>query len=200
MAITFLAIAASISGVPTSLAMFCGALVLVLSGVMSMETAYQAIEWQVIFQIAGMVALSQAMVQTGLSGLIGDQLIRLSAPFGPLGLAAGCFLLAALLTQVMGGQVTALVVGPVAISSALGLGVNPQAIAVATAIGCSASFLTPLAHPVNMLMMAPRQLQIQRFFPRRLAADVGVFWGAVGGHESLLGILEKRCHVVASLF
>jgi di/tricarboxylate transporter len=186
-AITFLAIGASIAGVPTSLAMFCGALLLVLSGVLTMETAYQAIEWQVIFQIAGMVALSQAMVQTGLSELIGTQMIRLSGPLGPLGLAAGCFILAALLTQVMGGQVTALVVGPVAISSALGLGVNPQAIAVATAIGCSASFLTPLAHPVNMLMMAPGNYKFNDFFkvgwPLMLVCfgvlliGLKVFWG-----------------------
>jgi di/tricarboxylate transporter len=186
-AITFLAIGASIAGVPTSMAMFCGALLLVLSGVLTMETAYLAIEWQVIFQIAGMVALSQAMVQTGLSELIGYQLIRLSGPFGPLGLAAGCFILAALLTQVMGGQVTALVIGPVAISSALGLGVNPQAIAVATAIGCSASFLTPLAHPVNMLMMAPGNYKFNDFFKVgwplllvcfiMLLIGLKIFWG-----------------------
>ena len=58
-----------------------------------------------------MVALSQAMVQTGLSTLAGQGLLRLTSPFGPLGLAGGGFLLAALLTQFMGGQVTALVAG-----------------------------------------------------------------------------------------
>jgi di/tricarboxylate transporter len=186
-AVTLLAVAASIAGAPTSLSMFCGALLLVLSGVLSMESAYQSIEWQVIFQIAGMVALSTAMVDTGLSQLIGNEMIRLSAPFGPLGLAAGCFLLAALLTQVMGGQVTGLVIGPVAISSALGLGVNAQAIAVATAIGCSASFLTPLAHPVNLLMVAPGNYKFNDFFRAGwplmivcfvvLLAGLKLFWG-----------------------
>ncbi len=164
LAITGLAIAASMVGVPTYLAMLCGALLIVLLGVLSLEEVYLAMEWPVIFQIAGMVAVSQAMLQTGLSVLIGNEILRLAAPFGALGLVGGGFLLAALLTQVMGGQVTALVVGPVMISSALSLGVNPQAVAVATAIGCSASFLTPMAHPVNILMMSPGNYQFGDFF------------------------------------
>ena len=89
---------------------------------------------------------------------------RLAESFGPLGLAGGAFLLAALLAQFMGGQVTALVVGPVTISAAISLGVNPQAIAVTTAIGCSAAFLTPMAHPVNILMMAPASYRFGDFF------------------------------------
>jgi di/tricarboxylate transporter len=88
----------------------------------------------------------------------------LAEPLGPLGLAGGAFLLAALLAQFMGGQVTALVVGPVTISAAISLGVNPQAVAVATAIGCSAAFLTPMAHPVNILMMAPGGYRFGDFF------------------------------------
>jgi len=60
-----------------------------------------------------------------------------------------------ILTQLVGGQVAALIVGPIAVSAAVHLGVNPSAVGVAVAIGCSAAFLTPIAHPVNVLMMAP---------------------------------------------
>jgi di/tricarboxylate transporter len=162
--ITLLAIGASIAGAPTYLAVFSGALLIVVARILSMEAAYQAIEWPVIFQIAGMVAVSQAMVQTGLSKLVGEGVLALAAPLGPLGLAGGAFLLAALLAQFMGGQVTALVVGPVTISAAISLGVNPQAVAVATAIGCSAAFLTPMAHPVNILMMTPGGYRFGDFF------------------------------------
>jgi di/tricarboxylate transporter len=52
----------------------------------------------------------------------------------------------------------------VAISAAIAMGINAQAIAVATAIGCSASFLTPLAHPVNILMIAPANYSFGDFF------------------------------------
>ena len=158
------AITASILGFPVYLSMLIGAIVIVLSGILGMEEAYRSIEWQAIFLIAGMYAVSLAMVNTGLASVLGSWMVRLMSPFGPLGLAAGSYSLTAILTQLMGGQVTALVTGPVAISAAIHLGTSPQAIAVATAIGCSASFFTPLAHPVNILMIAPANYTFSDFF------------------------------------
>ncbi len=157
------AVAASIAGLPIYLAMLSAAMLALLLRVLPAEEAYQAVEWQAIFLIAGMYAVSQSMVQTGLAVLLGRGALALAAPLGPLGIAAGAYLLTALLTQVMGGQVAALVTGPVTISAALSLGANPQAVAVATAIGCSASFLTPMAHPVNILMIAPANYRFSDF-------------------------------------
>jgi di/tricarboxylate transporter len=157
------AIVISILGFPVHLAMLAGALSVALFGLITMEEAYRAIEWQAIFLIAGMYSVSLAMVNTGLADRVGEAMVGLVTPLGPLGLAAGAYLLTALLTQVMGGQVTALVTGPIAISAALSLHTNPQAIAVATAIGCSASFFTPIAHPVNILMIGPANYQFKDF-------------------------------------
>ena len=159
-----IAIIASILGFPVYLAMLTGALVMVLARLISMEEAYRSMEWRAIFLIAGMYVVSIAMVQTGLAALIGDEVIKLVGPFGPLGLAAGVYLLTAGLTQFMGGQVTVLVTGPIAISAALSMHTNPQAMAVAAAIGCSASFLTPFAHPVNILMIGPGNYRFSDFF------------------------------------
>lgn len=145
----------SVAGMPVFLAMLCGILGLVFARVVRIEEAYQSIEWQAVFLVGGMYAVSLAMVQTGLSGSLGDIVVRLAQPAGPLALAAGAFLLTSLLTQVMGGQVAALVTGPIMISAAIAMQISPQAVAVATAIGCSASFITPLAHPVNILMITP---------------------------------------------
>jgi di/tricarboxylate transporter len=158
------AIVASILGFPIYLATLIGALAVLLLGVLNMDEAFHAIEWQAVFLIAGMYAVSISMVQTGLAGLLGQAMVDLTKPFGPLGLAAGAFLLTGLLTQIMGGQVTALVTGPVAISAAIHMGVSPQAIAVATATGCSVVFFTPIAHPVNILMIAPANYNFQDFF------------------------------------
>jgi di/tricarboxylate transporter len=162
--VVFAAIIASALGLPVYLAMLFGSLIVILSGILTMEDAYQSIEWQAIFLIAGMYAVSLAMVETGLAAKLGRVMVQIATPFGPLGLAAGSYLLTSLLTQVMGGQVTALVTGPVAISAAIHTGVSPQAIAVATGIGCSASFFTPLAHPVNILMIAPANYTFRDFF------------------------------------
>ncbi|NPV75306.1 MAG: SLC13 family permease [Anaerolineae bacterium] len=187
LAILMAAITASILGVPTYLATLCGAVALMIAGGVSIEESYQSVEWQAVFLIAGMYAVSLAMVETGLAGLFSDSIIRLIAPFGPLGLVAGAYLLTALLTQGMGGQVTALVTGPITISAAISMGVNPQAVAVATAIGCSASFLTPMAHPVNILMIAPAGYRFKDFFHvgwpltilsfLALLAGMKIFWG-----------------------
>jgi di/tricarboxylate transporter len=103
------------------------------------------------------------MVQTNLADLWGQSIIATAYPLGPLGVAAGAYLLTVLLTQFMGGQVTALVIGPITISAAISLGVNPQAVAVATAIGCSTSFMTPMSHPVNILTVAPANYRFVDF-------------------------------------
>ena len=95
--------------------------------------------------------------------LIGEGMLSLITPLGPLGLAAGAYVVTSALTQVMGGQVTALVTGPVTIAAAISLPADPAAVAVATAIGCSASFFTPIAHPVNVLMIAPGNYRFRDF-------------------------------------
>jgi di/tricarboxylate transporter len=156
-------ILASILGVPVHLAMLPGALLLVITGMLSMEEAYRAIDWQAVFLVAGMYPVSLAMVNTGLAHTIGEAIVAVMAHLGPLGLAAGAYLLTGMLTQVMGGQVTALVTGPIMISAAIHLQTSPQAVAVATAIGCSASFFTPIAHPVNILMIAPANYEFKDF-------------------------------------
>jgi di/tricarboxylate transporter len=162
--ITLAAIGASIAGVPVFLSVLTGAILSLLLNIISIEEAYQSIEWQAIFLITGMYAVSLAMVQTGLANLVGESMLAVLKPLGALGVAGGAYLLTAILTQFMGGQVSALVTGPVVISAALSIGVNPQAVAVATAIGCSASFFTPMAHPVNILMIAPANYKFSDFF------------------------------------
>lgn len=181
------AVGASLAGAPVYLVMLAAAVLALALKVLPVEEAFQSVEWPAVFLIAGMYAVSLAMVQTGLAELLGKQMIALATPFGPLGVAAGAYLLTALLTQFMGGQVSALVTGPVTISAAISMGVDPQAVAVATAIGCSASFLTPMAHPVNILMIAPANYKFSDFFRiglpltlisfAGLLAGLALFWG-----------------------
>jgi di/tricarboxylate transporter len=118
-----------------------------------MEEFYRAIEWKVIFLIAGMLPLSIALTSTGVANVIGNSLVNSLNGQTSLALVAAMFLLTVITTQFIGGQVSALLVGPIAINAALQGHINPQAMAVAVAIGCSTAFLTPIAHPVNLLMM-----------------------------------------------
>ena len=180
-------IAAAIAGVPVYLSALSGAVLMLVLDLITMEEAYQAVEWQPLFLIAGMYTISLAMVQTGAADLISRVLLNLVEPFGGLGLAAGAFIFSALLTQFMGGHATALVSGPITISAAIALGVSPQAVAVATAIGCSASFLTPMSHPVNILVIGPGNYQLKDFLRIgwilsiicfvMLLVGMALFWG-----------------------
>jgi di/tricarboxylate transporter len=127
----------------------------IVSGIMSMDDAYRAVEWRVVFLIGGMLAIGPAMIHTGLADRLGSALVYYVEPFGPLALLGGMYILAMLTAQFIGGQVTPLVMGPIALTAAIQAGVDPRAMAITVAIGCISGFLTPLAHPVNILMMGP---------------------------------------------
>ncbi len=155
-AITALALALSILNlVPLPIAMLAGAALMVISGCLAMDDFYAAVEWRVIFLVAGMLPLSLAITDSGLADRIGALLVNSLAGAGGLVVVAAMVLLTMLVVQVIGGQVTALLVGPLAINAALQMGVDARAMSVAVAMACSMAFLTPIAHPVNILMMGP---------------------------------------------
>lgn len=174
--ITALVLLLSAAGIiPTAEAMLAGAAALVLAKCINMEEAYRAIEWRVVVLIAGMLPIGTALVETGLAARIGQAFTLALAPAGALGLIAGLYLFTVILAQLVGGQVAALIVGPIAVSAAVQLGVNPPAVGVAVAIACSAAFLTPIAHPVNVLMMAPGGYTFNDFLRVGLGMTVTCF-------------------------
>lgn len=129
--ITLLVLGISILNVlPNAEAMMVGVAALALTGCINLDEAYRGISWRVVFLIAGLLPLSIAMINSGLATHIGNAIVRLVTPLGALGLVAGLFLLTMLITQVIGGQVAALLVGPIAITAALQLGVDARAVAI----------------------------------------------------------------------
>ena len=183
LAITGIVLFASIIDiVPASEAMMLGVAALALTGCIRLDDAYRGIEWRVVFLIAGMLPISIAMTNTGLAQRLGLALVAVAGSWGPYGLNAGFFVVTVAVTQVIGGQVAALIVGPVAVTTALSLGVNPQAVAVTVAIACSTAFLTPIAHPVNILMMGPGSYTPRDFL------GIGAAMTALTGVVLMLGM------------
>jgi di/tricarboxylate transporter len=113
--------------------------------------------------------------------MVSGSVVEWVAPYNGIGLVAGAYLLSALLTQIIGGQVAALVTGPITIAAAIHLHHNPQAVAVATAIGCSAAFLTPVAHPVNLLVIGPGNYQFKDFVKVGVPLTVICFVALIAG-------------------
>ena len=137
---------------------FAAAVLMVLLGCLTMEEAYAAVEWRSIFLIAGMLPVGIALTNTGAAALIGEQLVHVIGGSGPLVLAGGLFAFTVAMTQIIGGQVTPVVLAPIAIAAAehIGLGVaGVRGIAMVVALGCSTAFLTPMSHSVNLLVMGP---------------------------------------------
>jgi di/tricarboxylate transporter len=140
---------------PIAESTFAAACLLVLFNCLTMDEAYSAIEWRSVFLIAGMLPLGVAMTNTGAAALVGQALVSALGGWGPLAVAGGLFLATTALTQIISGQVTPVVLAPIAIAAAEQLGADPRGLALAVALACSTAFLTPISHSSNMLVMGP---------------------------------------------
>ena len=138
-----------------STAMVIGSVLMVLSGALTMDEAYQSIEWRSIFLIAGMLPLGMAMDSTGTARFLADQIINLIGGFGPIAILAGIYILSSLITEPMSNAAATVLMVPIAIDIALGLGASPQAFVLTTVIAASTSFLTPVGHQANVLVFGP---------------------------------------------
>ena len=161
-------------------AMLGGALTMILIGALSMDDAYQSIEWRSVFLVAGMLPLGTAMTKTGAADLITHGLLSVLGGAGPLALLAGLVVLAILLTQAMNGAAVAAVVAPIAIQTATRIGADPRSFAMAVAIATSVAFLTPLGSPVNILVMGPGGYRFRDYLRAGLPLTLLVFALIVG--------------------
>jgi di/tricarboxylate transporter len=148
-------VAAAVGWLPAPEAMLGGGLLMVLTGCLSIDDAYATIEWKSVFLVAGMMAMALALVKSGVAALAADEVVRAAGSWGPMGLVAALFFLTALLVQALGGPASAAIVGPLAIQAAERFALDPRSVAMAVALASSTAFLTPLSHPVNVLVMAP---------------------------------------------
>ncbi len=144
--------------------MLGGALAMVLSGLVTMDQAYQAVEWRTVFLVAGMLSIGVAMNHSGAAADIAALLPGLTGHAGPWALCAGFFGAALLLTQVMPGSAVSAIVAPLAIGAAADLGASPYPFAMAVALATSMALLSPAGHPVNALVMGPGGYRVREYF------------------------------------
>lgn len=155
--------------------MLAGALVMVILNIVSMEDIYRVIEWRIVFLIAGMLPLGIAMTKTGATSLFAQSLINSVGKYGPYVLLLTLLTLTVLLSQGMKGAAVSAVVAPIAIQAAQQTGIDPRALAMGVALATSMAFVTPLGHPVNILMMGPGGYRFRDFFKVGLPLTVLLF-------------------------
>ncbi|MBR0672873.1 SLC13 family permease [Neoroseomonas soli] len=141
--------------VPAAVAGLLGVFALVLTGVMTVDQSYRAIDWTTVILVAAMMPLSAAMEQTGAARLMAEGLVLLAGEGSPHVLLAGLFILTAVLGQLISNTATALIIIPVGVAAASGMGVSPMPVLMSIAVAAAGAFLTPIATPTNLMVMRP---------------------------------------------
>ncbi|MFW5709467.1 MAG: SLC13 family permease, partial [Chloroflexota bacterium] len=138
---------------PLATTALIAALAMVLTGCLTMDEAYDAIDWKSIVLIAGMLPMATALTQVGLVDQVARQVQNSLGDADPRVVLSVLFLLTAMFTQVLSNTATAVLVAPIAIETATRLDVTPYAFLMGVAVAASMAFASPVASPVNMLVL-----------------------------------------------
>jgi di/tricarboxylate transporter len=148
---------------------------IVLTRCISLEEAYQSIDWKVIFLLAGVLTLGIALESTGAAEVISDLMVATLGRLGPMALVSGFYLLSTVLTNVMSNNATAALLAPVAIAAAETLGVDPKPLLMAVTFAASSSFMTPVGYQTNAMIYGPGQYKFTDFL--RVGGPLNlIFW------------------------
>ena len=143
-------------------AVLLGTLFVFLTGCITPQQAYHSASWNAWLLISSMLALGKAMEETGLAIVIANQLVTWLGAFNPLFLLGAFFIVAMLLTQPMSNQAAAVVTIPIAIQTAILLGLNPRSFAIMIAVGAATSYITPL-EPACLMVYGPGNYRFMDF-------------------------------------
>ncbi|WP_129674534.1 SLC13 family permease [Candidatus Chloroploca sp. Khr17] len=141
--------------VPTMTAALLAAVALVLTGCVKVTEVYKRMSWESLVLIAAMLPMATALNKTGGTALIAGGIVETIGPLGPLALIAGMFLLTTIFSQFISNTATAVLMMPIALEAASKLGVGPEPLLMTVAIAASTAFATPIASPVNTLILTP---------------------------------------------
>jgi len=160
---------------PIAASALLAGILMVITGCLTMDEAYQSIEWKAVFLVAGTLPLGIAMQETGTAEYLAGFLVDTLGGLHPLALLAGFFILTNLLTQFMSNAASTMLIAPIAIGAAQQIGSEPYALLMTVAVAASAGFLTPVAHQSNVLVMGPGGYRFGDYFKSGLPLDLLTF-------------------------
>jgi di/tricarboxylate transporter len=161
---------------PISISAITGVVILAATKVISMEIAYKAIDWQVIFLLAGALSLEKAMIESGVSEMIGDFMVnKIGVDYGPYVVLSLLYLLTSFLTGIISNNATAALFAPIAIAVAQGLDVNATPMLIAIAFAASASFYSPIGYQTNTMVYSAGNYKFKDFAVVGTPLNI-IFW------------------------
>jgi len=138
---------------PVAAASLLAGLAMILTGCLTIDDAYGAVDWKSIVLIAGMLPMSTALEKVGLVEIAATGLTDAFGAMSPMIVMASLFLMTSLFTQVLSNTATTVLIAPIALAAAQNLGNQPHAFLMAVAIAASMAFASPVASPTNTLVM-----------------------------------------------
>jgi di/tricarboxylate transporter len=141
--------------IPILAAALIGAVGMVVSRCLTIEEAYEAIDWKVIFMIGGILPLGLAMEQSGTALWLVNTILDPFAGCGPIVVLALLYLITAVLTELMSNNAAAVIIAPIGLSIAASMDVDPRPFLVAITFAASTSFATPIGYQTNTMIHAP---------------------------------------------
>lgn len=167
---------AALHVVPIFVAALIGAVGMVLGGCITMEEAYRAIDWRVIFLLGGIIPLGLALEQSGAARLLTDYLLTSFVGSGPFVVLAVLYIVTAVLTETMSNNAAAVLLAPIALSLARAMEVDPRPFLVAITFAASTSFATPIGYQTNTMIYAPGRYRFTDYM--RIGGPLNlIFWG-----------------------
>jgi di/tricarboxylate transporter len=146
---------AALNVLPIMTSAIIGCIVMVLTRCITLEEAYDAVDWRVIFLLASVIPLGVAMHKSGAAELIAVQSVWLFGGMNPVVILAVFYILTAILTECMSNNASAALLAPIAISTAVEMGVDPKPLLMAVTFAASTSFATPVGYQTNMMIYNP---------------------------------------------
>jgi di/tricarboxylate transporter len=174
-AIFAVAIALSMAGIIPIAVAFLGAIVLyLLTGILPLRDLYRHIDWTVVVLLGAMIPVGQALQNTGADRLIAGSIVELAGTLPLWALIALLLVITMAITDVINNAATALIMAPISIAIAQALDTNPDAFLMTVAIGASCSFLTPIGHQSNTLVMGPGGYRFSDYWRLGLPLEIVV--------------------------
>ncbi len=145
-------VAASLNIMPIMVAALVGCIFLILTNCISMEEAYKAIDWKVIFLLAGAMSLGVALDKSGAAQLISNFLIDIVGSLGPIAIVSVLYLITSIMTESMSNNASAVLLAPIAIAAAVAMEVDARPFLMAITFAASSSFMTPIGYQTNTMI------------------------------------------------
>lgn len=160
---------------PMHITACCGAIVLVLFGVLSQKEAFASFEMLTVFMLAFMMPLGTALNDTGAGKMIADAVVSLTGQAHPLIIMASLWILTWALTQVMSNTAACTLLCPIGWTIAESLGADPRAVVIAVFVASSVAVCTPMAIPANSMIIGPGNVKFKDFIVPGLAVSAVCF-------------------------